>query len=208
MVLVFDLDDTLCETDAYSEQYILNFIKQHNLPYKLIQHTARFAEKKFDWDVDTALRWYKQYGDEMMLNFPAKLNAVKVINRLHDLGHRIVIATARATDWHTNPKDITLQWLQNMGLKYDKLYIGRVDKELICEAEHADVFMDDDLNITSRVAEHLGHTGIQVFMATSDYNKDKEVPDGVVRVDDMKNMLREISVNRTHFKKNNQEYMH
>ena len=200
MVLVFDLDDTVCETDKFSEQYIKQFFKQNNLPYQFINPTARFAEKKFDWDADTALRWYKQYGDEMMLNFPAKLNAVKVINRLHDLGHRIVIATARATDWHTNPKEITEMWLANNGIKYDKLCLGRVDKELICEAEHADVFVDDDINITGRVAEHLGNTGIQVFLATSDYNKSIQEQPGVTRVKDFKDIIRQISINRTHQK--------
>lgn len=29
MVFVFDLDDTICETDKYSEKYILNFFKTH-----------------------------------------------------------------------------------------------------------------------------------------------------------------------------------
>lgn len=200
MVLVFDLDDTVCETDKYSEQYILNFFATYNLPYKLINSTARFAEMKFDWDMETALKWYKQYGDEMMLHFPAKPNAIKVINRLHDLGHTIIIATARATDWHTNPKEMTKQWLANNGVKYDKLYIGRMDKELICEQENADVFIDDDIKITSRVAEHLGSSGIKVFLATTDYNKCIEASLGVTRVEDFKDMIRQIALNKTHQK--------
>lgn len=36
MTFVFDLDDTICETDKYSEKYILNFFKINHLPYKLI----------------------------------------------------------------------------------------------------------------------------------------------------------------------------
>lgn len=198
MVLVFDLDDTLCDTDKYSEQYILKYFNENNLPYKLINPTARFAEKKFDWDMQTALEWYKKHGDEMMLHFPVNPKVVKTINRLHDLGHRIVIATARATDWHVDPEGITKQWLKDNNIKYDKLYCGRVDKELICEDEHADVFMDDDFKITGRVAEHLGDTGIQVFMATSDFNKDMEPNKGVVRVKDMAEMVKQISINRTH----------
>lgn len=198
MVLVFDLDDTLCETDAYSKQYIQNFFKQNNLPYKQICNNARFADGLFDWTYEEALSWYKSYGDEMMLYFPPKPNVVKVVNRLHDLGHRIVIATARATDWHTDPEGITRQWLEINGIKYDKLYFGRVDKELICEAEQADVFVDDDLKITKRVAEYLNNAGIQVFMATTDFNKDIEVPTGVVRVNNIKEMIKEIANNKTH----------
>lgn len=183
MVIVFDLDDTVVDTDGYSEKYILNFIKENNLPYKLVNKVARFAEKKFDWDNETALNWYKEYGDQMMLEFPFKENAKEVINELYDLGHTIVIATARATDWHTDPEGITKRWLKNNGLKYSKLYIGRIDKEKICEEENADVFIDDDIKITNRVAEYFSNTGGMACLFNTDYNKELEVSESVVRID-------------------------
>ena len=31
MIFVFDLDDTVCDTDSYSEYYILNYIKKYNV---------------------------------------------------------------------------------------------------------------------------------------------------------------------------------
>ena len=77
MVFVFDLDDTICDTDAYSEYYINKFIKDNKLPFKQVAKVVRFAEKKFDWDLETALNWYKQYGDKMRLEFPEKQNEKK-----------------------------------------------------------------------------------------------------------------------------------
>ena len=56
MVFVFDLDDTLSETDLYSEKYISEFINKNNLPYKQIAKDVRFAERKFDWSTETALK--------------------------------------------------------------------------------------------------------------------------------------------------------
>ena len=120
MVFVFDLDDTICDTDKYSEKYMLRFFKEHNLPYKQIAKNVRFAEKKFDWDYETALNWYKQYGDEMMIKFPYNKNIRKFINGLYDAGHKIVIATARANDWHTDPEGITLEWLKGISLNITK----------------------------------------------------------------------------------------
>ncbi len=185
------MDDTISETDKYSEKYILNFFKTHNLPYKLISKNARFAEKKFDWDMDTALSWYKQYGDEMMLYFPVKRNAVEVINILHDNGHKIVIATARATDWHTDPEKITKCWLSKVGLKYDKLYVWRIDKEKICEEVDADIFVDDDIKITTRVAEHFGNfDNKQAYLFTSNFNKKLPTPQGIKRIKSFKELLR------------------
>lgn len=193
MIFVFDLDDTICKTDEYSEFYIQNFFAKHNLPYKQITKVVRFAEKKFDWDRETANKWYKKYGDQMMLEFPCKENAVKTINALFDQGHKIIIATARADDWHTNPEEITHQWIKKVGLKVSKVYVGRVDKERICEYENADIFVDDDINITSKVSEYFqGKPGKHAFLMNSDYNQTQETPKNVTRVFDFSSLLKEV----------------
>ena len=190
MIFVFDLDDTVCETDSYSEKYILNFFRENKWPYKQIATTVRYAEKKFDWDHDIALKWYKEYGDQMMLEFPCKPNAISTINSLYESGHTIIIATARATDWHTNPEEITRKWLKNNGIKYNKLYIGRFDKEEICKEVNADIFIDDDINITERVANYFNTSpNKRTFLMNTDYNKSLKESENVIRVKDFKDFL-------------------
>lgn len=190
MIFVFDLDDTLCDTDGFSEKYILKFIQSHNLPYKQIAKDVRFAEAKFDWDFETANKWYKEFGDEMMLHFPIKPKVVEVLEKLHKQGHRIIIATARATDWHTKPKQITLQWLENNHLPYDKVYIGRFDKERICEEENADFFVDDDLNIVAKVDEYFKQRGHgKTFLSTTNYNKKFPVASGIERINEIEEII-------------------
>ncbi len=179
---VFDLDDTVCMSDEYSEKYISEFIDKHVLPYTKVCDKVRFAEEKFSWSKEVALDWYKKYGDQMMLEFPCKEGSVEVINSLYDAGNRIIIATARATDWHCDPEGVTKEWLEKVGIKYHKLYVGRVDKENICEIEGADYFMDDDVKITSKVANHLKN--IKVFLMTSKYNEDLMLDEKVERVKD------------------------
>ena len=200
MVFVVDLDETICDTDAYSEYYINKFIKDNKLPFKQVAKVVRFAEKKFDWDLETALNWYKQYGDKMMLEFPAKPNAIKLINALYDMGHKIIISTARANDWHTNPEEVTYKWLENNNLKYNKIYIGRNDKEKICEQEHANVFIDDDIKITGNVAEHFNNKNFKctAFLMSTDYNKTLQSSPNVKRIDSFKdfaNKLKEFGIN-------------
>lgn len=191
MVFVFDLDDTICETDSYSKQYIKNFIKANKLKYKQIANTARFAERYFDWDKAIAIKWYKRYGDEMMLNFPIKTETKNFLNKLQAGGHKIIIATARARDWHTAPKHITQQWLKNNNIKYNKIYIGRIDKENICNENHADIFVDDDINILTRVANS---TNTKVFLKTTNYNKNLTVPKNVIRIKSLSDMLKFIDI--------------
>ena len=190
MVFVFDLDDTICDTDGYSEKFIKEFISKHNLPYKQIATNVRFAEMKFDWPHEIALEWYKTFGDEMFLHFPVKRNAVKIINNLFDAGHTIIISTARATDWHTKPQELTLEWLEKVSLKYSKVYVGRKDKEQICKEENADVFVDDDINIVSRVKQTFDAAGKgKVFLAQTNYNKTLPIPQNIQTISNFEDLL-------------------
>ena len=195
MVFVFDIDDTLCDTDGYSETYMLKFFKENNLPYKFVSSNVRFAEMKFDWDKDTALDWYKTYGDEMMLNFPCKKDVVSTLNYIHNLGHKIIIATARATDWHTDPESITLNWLKNNNIWYDKIYIGRIDKEKICEDENADVFVDDDTEITQKVLNYFNDSpGKFVFLPNTNYNQSKIISKKIQRINNFKEIIKLLNI--------------
>lgn len=188
MIFVIDIDDTISETDKYSEYYISKFIKENNLPYKQIKKITRFAEAKFDWSVETANKWYKEYGDQMMLEFPCKENSVETINKLHDLGHKIIIATARANDWHSEPERITIEWLKKNDIKYDKLYVGRIDKEKICIEEKADYFIDDDVKLCERVLNDSIST-TPIIMLT-DYNKTIEVSKQIIKIRDLSELTK------------------
>ena len=190
MVFVFDIDDTVSKTDEYSEKYISEFFVKNNMPYKKIADCTRFTEQKFDWDRETAQNWYIKFGDEMMLKFPCKDHSIEIINKLYDEGHKIIFATARANDWHTDPETVTKKWLEINKIKYHKLIIGRSDKELICEEENADVFVDDDLGIISRVATNPNLPNTKAFLATSNYNKDLEVPEFAFRLNSFEELLK------------------
>ena len=185
MTFVFDIDDTISDTDGYSEKYIEQFFIEHKVPYQKTNQNTRFAEGKFDWTEKQAMYWYKVYGDEMALEFPCIKGAKELINKLYDQGHRIVIATARETVWHNTPILVTKLWLQKNKIKYSKLYTGRVDKEQICEDENADFFMDDDLKITANVASHFAEKRkkIHSLLATTSFNKDKTPAQGVLRIE-------------------------
>lgn len=186
MVFVFDLDDTVCDTDGYSEKFMLKFFEEHNLDIKQIKKTVRYAEQKFDWTTQQANEWYKANGDKMMSEFPLKSGAKEFFDKLKSNGGKIVISTARSDDWHNNPKGVTLEWLKNNGIEADRVFIGDRDKERICREVNADYFIDDDIEITKNVAQvfRTMGSGRQSFLCTTDFNKDLPVPEGVRRVND------------------------
>lgn len=193
MKFIFDLDDTVCETDKYSEEYILNWFKENNWNYVKVRDVSRYAEQKFNWDEETAMNWFKTYGDDMLVKITPKPNAVEIINKLFDMGHEIVFATARDKLWHGDPEGCTIKWLADNKIKYTKLYTGRHDKENICLEENPDFFIDDDINITGRVFEAMGGK-TKVFIMQTPYNKDLERNQNVVMVDSFDDLLNKVNL--------------
>ena len=189
MKIAFDLDDTLCMTDEYSEYYITKFIEENNLPIKKIREIARYSDGKYDWDFEYAKKWFKTYGDEMMLQFPSKQYAVEVIKELRKRGHKIAIITARADDWHREPEQTSIKWLEKNDIEYDELFFGRADKEAICKDIDVDIFVDDDLDITENVAKMFSGSNKKVFLMNSAWNENFPEPEGVIRIHNLKELL-------------------
>ena len=113
-------------------------------------------------------------------------NYADLLQSIYNNGHTIIIATARDNVWHSDPENITKQWLDNNKIPYHKLYIGRVDKENICEIENADVFIDDDIEITSRVANKISN--IKVFLSQTDYNQTLTTPKNVKQIKNLSDL--------------------
>ena len=55
---------------------------------------------------------------------------IKTVNKLHELGHAIIIYTAR----HEEDRELTEEWLKKHGVKYDKIVFGK---------PHGDIYVDD-----------------------------------------------------------------
>lgn len=186
MVYVFDVDDTLSDTNLGTEKYILNYFKTNSLPYKMVHKYAKYADYKFDWSEEVAKDWFHENSDEMMLNFKVKKNVKKVLEFLRKNGDKIVIATARDYVWHKNPEQTTATWMKNKKLPYDKIYVNTYEKQDVCIAENADVFVDDSLEMCEKVAKS---SNAKVFLITTGYNKDFSLPENISRISDISEIL-------------------
>lgn len=188
MIFIFDIDDTISNTGKYGKEYILNYIKNNNLPYKQKEESVKYPEEQFDWTYEEAHNWYKEHGDEMLLSFPCFEGAIETINKLYETGHEIIFATARSTDWYNRPIETTRKWLKMNHIKYNKLYTSRMDKEKICELENANVFVDDDLNTCLRVSQYFEGSKNKVFLMNTCKDKRKDLPSNIIRIDQIKDI--------------------
>jgi len=74
-----------------------------------------------------------------------------VIHNLKELGHTIIIITARTDEFHDNPYRQSKEWLEKNNIEYDKLVVNARDKGMACIEEKIDLYIDDNLNNCIRV---------------------------------------------------------
>jgi histidinol phosphatase-like enzyme len=59
---------------------------------------------------------------------------IEKVNNLYDLGHQVILFTARGSQTGIDWSDVTKEQLRNWGVKYHQLLFGK---------PHADIFIDD-----------------------------------------------------------------
>lgn len=71
--------------------------------------------------------WLKAFFDNpwTYVNLAPDLGAVRAINKLHEAGFTVIIATDRPTSAH----GLTETWLSRWGVEYDRLFVGPGSKE-------------------------------------------------------------------------------
>lgn len=87
--------------------------------------------KTYAFDLDGTLCSLTDGNYEAAQPFPRRINHV---NKLHDLGNRIIIFTARGSTSQRDLFEFTTLQLKSWGLKFDELVTGK---------PHFDILVDD-----------------------------------------------------------------
>ena len=121
-----------------------------------------------EWEKDE-IGFCKAYYDHIVPDTPFKPDAAWGVKRLRELGHRIVIITARTDALYTDPYQTTEQELANGGICYDKL-ICTFDKAKACVEEGISILIDDSPTHCDAASEK----GISTFLFSSKANQYEE----------------------------------
>lgn len=148
-------------------QMLLNLAEKHvDIPeeekskYKLKDMegvSSEVQDKVFD----------EAFSERQLVNIPIVSGAVETVNKWHDAGHKIIILTARTEHW----KDQTEDWLDKIGIKYDKLIFDD-NKGEVAAKEGIDFFLDDK---PENVAEMHAHD-IDAYLFSQPWNEDSDLP--------------------------------
>lgn len=134
MNIGIDIDNTITEIQEKLEKAKLDYAVKIG---KKIHEEFTYEEQKY---------FIKNILEEIADQAKPRKQVVEVIHKLRKQGHKIIIITARCSEFHDNPYLQSKEWLEKNNIEYDKLIVNAIEKGTICKEENIDIFIDDQLN--------------------------------------------------------------
>ncbi len=187
MKIGIDIDDTMADTFDYLMPYIADFfdvdikyLKDNNISYSNLPKEMKERELEFA----------KKYYDKVIAGTPFKPKVAEYIDKIRELGHEIIVITARDKTLYTDEYKTTIEELKNNNIHYDKL-ICNFDKAKACKNEKIDLFIDDSIANCNKVNE----LGIETILFSSKGNINNKI--NLYRIDSWKDIYKFIKEKRS-----------
>ena len=140
MNIGIDIDDTITET--YSTIIPMVAVK-YGIDLKDLLRTkpsyTTLAKSLINYD-----RFIAEYFPTMAKIVPLKPDVIEVLNKLRADGHKIIFITARNRCEYKEPYKVSKDYLDRMGVPYDKIIAECHDKGEQAVIEGIDLFIDDN----------------------------------------------------------------
>lgn len=142
VIIGIDLDDTI--TNSFEDLMIhfanifnlnLDYCKSNNYSYNNFPENLQYRKKEF-------INYLQK--NKLLKDITIKKNAAETINKLHNLGCKIIIITSRNDNILPNAYEITKEYLESNNIIFDKLYCEH-DKHNVLIEENVKLFIDDSI---------------------------------------------------------------
>lgn len=182
MKIAIDIDDTLADSFSYFQPYVASFFKKD---IKELQNkNISYLNIPSSWGNE--IEFAKKYYDVLVPKTPLKKDVSKVIKKLKEEGHTIIILTNRNTNLYLDPYKTTIEELKNGDIVFDKVICDK-DKEKVCLKEGVDLLIDD---LISNCFE-ANKVGVNSILFNSPINLDENVEN--IKVSNWNEVLQAIS---------------
>lgn len=180
MNIGIDIDNTITEIqeelDNAAYEYAIKLgknIKNSENYLEDIKNNGETYKNKFQFSYEELKYFLKNIQEEITNRAKPRFNAVETINRLRREGHKIIIITARDSEFHDDPYILSKKWLDKNNIEYDKLIVNAREKGTVCKNENIDLFIDDQLNNCLDVSKE----GIKVIRISNENYMNKDIVD-------------------------------
>ena len=160
MKIGIDIDDVIVDTSLTLKKHFLEFEGS----IKLIPYIVEIMRGEVP---DIAKEFIEKNIVKILSLVTLKENSVNIINKLIEEGNQIYIITSRGEKQYKGSEKLTLEFLKNNNIKFDKIFFNSLKKADICKESNIDILIDDSVKYCEEF-EAIG--GISILF-TSIVNK-------------------------------------
>lgn len=172
MIIGVDIDNVLSNFN----EVLLEKFKEHDKELRntgIIDPKAGYITRgMFDWTTEEINEFYNNNVEEMIQHLGVLDGAQEYILKIKELGNKIYIITGRNNGDYKDPINITKKWLDENGIKYDKLiFTDSSDhhaKTVVCLEESIKIMIEDSTHNCRDCEE----SGIHTLLMENVYNDD------------------------------------
>ena len=183
MVIAVDLDGVVFDTEDYYRTYA-HLYDIYVVKSGIKNKSEMNVFDRHGWSKENANDFYGKYTEEVLLSAPIKPGAKFVLDKLKQMGHKLVCVTLRGY-YRECEISITEQRLKQAGIEFDKIIYSQLDKVQACLDEKVEVMVEDSHTNIARLSKH----GIKCLHMKGAGLKDAESNENVVVVQNWADVL-------------------
>lgn len=154
-----DIDGVLNDIGQWHYSCGFKFCIENNITRGFNPNKYLIEEQFFLTDKENNKFW-KEYIFDLMVSIPTRPYAAKIVNSLRDMGHEIIILSARDNRYLTNQYANTMnfyveQWLSKNNIEYDEIIAGPGNKKDKCLNNKIDIMIEDKANNVLEISDHI-----------------------------------------------------
>ena len=147
MNIGIDFDGVLTNDEEYIMATLYKYCVEHNLEMPTDNLGYEFRKKEC-WSMEDVEKYREEYFDFYAENYPPRLFAKEVIDKLRQLGHKVILITGRNNTYLDTPKGELrrgqiYQWLENNDIVLDKVVFAISPKIEALKENEIDVMIED-----------------------------------------------------------------
>ena len=151
MVIGIDLDGVLFDTEDYFRTYAMIFNEEH-VHSKNFNLSELKVKDRYGWDFETNHKFFDKNLDWIEKTAPIRPFAIEAINKLHEMGHKLVCITARGFEFQEEI-DITKKRLKKAKIKFDEIIFEAKHKLETIQNQNIDIMIEDNPDIVDYLSQ-------------------------------------------------------
>ena len=157
MNIGLDVDGVIFNTEEWLSLYAEIFDIETYKKDTLIKPYEYYKELQYDWEKEKSDEFLKTYLLKSTYDSTFIAGAIWVIKRLKELGHKIIIISARGNDY-PEALPVLEKRFEDAGLTFDKIHWKINNKLDVCLTENIDIMVDDRPSTCKKLSDNNIHT--------------------------------------------------